>query len=68
MPGTITPSNNAVLTNGILTYKLTAYRMLYNDYTIEAESRKTNIWAFIVTEIILIIAVGSFIYKPKKEW
>jgi len=68
MPGTTIQPNNAVLNDGILSYKLTAYRMLYNDYTIEAESRKTNIWAFILTGIILIIAVGSFIYKPKKKW
>jgi hypothetical protein len=41
--------------------------MIYNDYVIEAESRKANLWAFIVSGLILALAIGSFWYKPKRK-
>lgn len=65
MPGRITPKENLVLNGDTLTFKLTAYRMIYSDYVIQGESRKTNTWAFIVSGLILVLAVGSFWYKPK---
>ena len=35
-------------------------------YTIFATSRVTNIWAFIVTSLVIVFAVGSFFYRRKK--
>lgn len=32
-------------------------------YTIAATSRVTNVWAFIVTLLIIILAVGSFFFR-----
>lgn len=66
MPGKIISAINAVQHSDTLSWKLTAYRMAVSDYTIEAQSRKSNIWAFIVTGLILILAVGSFLWKGKK--
>jgi len=67
MPGIILHTNNAVVKDEVIIWKLNSYRMLYDDYTLEAQSRKTNIWAFILTGIILALAIGSFIYKPRKK-
>lgn len=67
MPGTIVSHNNAAVKENILIYTLTAERMFKNDYTIEAESRKTNVWAFILTALIALVALGSCFYKPKKK-
>jgi hypothetical protein len=66
MPGKIIQPNDAVMQGDTLTMKLTAYRMVPADYVIEAQSRKANVWAFILTGIILIIAIGSFVWKPKR--
>jgi hypothetical protein len=66
MPGKTTPPGDAVMQGDTILWKLTAYRMVPNDFTIEAQSRKANIWAFILTGLILIIAIGSFFWKPKK--
>lgn len=66
MPGRITPIENVVLSGDTIHWKLTAYRMLYDDYVIAAESRKANIWAFIVSGLILALAIGSFWYRPKR--
>jgi len=67
MPGKVIQPNNAVLHGDTLIWNLTAYRMIPANYIIEAQSRKTNIWAFILTGIILILAIGSFIWKPVKH-
>lgn len=65
MPGRIIPIENVILEGDTLNFKLTAYRMVYSDYVIRGESRKANNWAFIVSGLILVLAVGSFWYKPK---
>jgi hypothetical protein len=67
MPGRIAPKENIVMNGDTLNFKLTAYRMIYNDYVIQAESRKVNSWAFIVSGLILALAIGSFWYKPKRK-
>jgi len=66
MPGKIISPNDAVMSGDTVTIKLTAYRMVPSDYKIEVQSRKVNIWAFILSGIILLVAAGSFIWKPKK--
>lgn len=66
MPGKVTSAINAVQQGDTLSWKLTAYRMAMSDYTIEAQSRKENIWAFILTGIIVLIALGSLFFKSKK--
>jgi hypothetical protein len=66
MPGVVTVQNNAVVHGDTLVWNLTAYRMIPAPYVIEAQSRKANIWAFILTGIIFIVAIGSFIRKPGK--
>ncbi|MDR0547587.1 MAG: hypothetical protein LBG77_08455 [Dysgonamonadaceae bacterium] len=49
-----------------LTWRLSAERMLCGEYCIEAHSRKTNIWAFVVSGIVLVLALGAWFYKGKK--
>jgi hypothetical protein len=66
MPGVVTGQNNAVVHGDTLVWNLTAYRLIPAPYVIEAQSRKANIWAFILTGIIFIVAIGSFILKPGK--
>jgi len=66
MPGKIISAINAVQHSDTLSWKLTAYRMAISDYTIEAQSRKTNIWAFIVTGLLVILAIGIFLWKGNK--
>jgi hypothetical protein len=63
MPGKVTNSSNSIIHGDTLTWKLTAYRMVYSDYEINAQSRKTNLWAFLVSGLIVVLAIGSFFYK-----
>ena len=66
LPGKILQSTDATIQGDTLSWRLTAYRMIPADYIIGAQSRKTNIWAFILTGIIMAIAIGSFFWKPKR--
>ncbi len=65
LPGKIIQSHNATVKGDTMTWRLTAYRMIPTEYIIEAQSRKANVWAFILTGLILIVAIGSFFWKPK---
>jgi hypothetical protein len=65
MPGKILFADNAVSHGDTLTYNLDTDRMLYSDYAIGATSRKANTWAFVVTGILALLAVGSLFVKRK---
>jgi hypothetical protein len=65
MPGKIMTAENAINHGDTLKFNLDAYRMTYKDYEIKATSRKTNTWAFWVTGIIVLVAVGSLFVKRK---
>jgi hypothetical protein len=67
MPGKVTRTNSLVAEGDTLSWNITAYRMVPDDYTIEATSAKANIWAFIVTGLVVLIAIGSFVWKPRKK-
>jgi len=66
MPGKITQADNAIKHGDTLSWKLSAYRMVYGDYEISAQSRKANSWAFIVSGLIVVLAFGSYFYKSRK--
>lgn len=67
LPGDIIQANNAVVVGEVLTWKLTPQRLIPDDYILEAQSRKANVWAFILTGLIVIVALGSFFWKPWKR-
>jgi len=68
MPGTvIDPGNGTLQEDGTVFYPFTGERLIPQDYTITATSRKVNTWACIVSVLILLLAIGSFIYKKRKD-
>ncbi|MBO4214752.1 MAG: hypothetical protein J5888_00275 [Bacteroidaceae bacterium] len=70
MPGTVWNPGTGVIRDGNIYYQLTGERLIPGDYIITATSRVTNIWAYIVTFIVIALLVGifisSFFYKKKK--
>ena len=67
MPGTVVNPGIGVIKDGDIYFRLTGERLIPGDYTITATSRVTHIWAYIVTVLIIILAIGSFIYRRKKK-
>ena len=67
MPGTVIDAGNGTLqADGTVFYPFTGERLIPQDYTITATSRKTNVWAWVVSVLILLLAAGSFMIKRKK--
>ena len=67
MPGTVVdPGNGTLQPDGTVFYPFTGERLIPQDYTITATSRKPNSWAYIVSAFILLLAIISFIYRRKK--
>jgi hypothetical protein len=56
----VVDAGTGVCRNGTIFYPLTGERLIPQDYTITATSRVINIWAFIVTLLIVVLAIGSW--------
>ena len=65
MPGKVTDAGMGTYDGQVIHYKLTGERLIPDAYPIAAPSRVTNTWAFIVTLFVILLAIGSFMYKRK---
>lgn len=66
LPGKITDAGDALISGDTLIWRLTAQRIIQAPLVIEAESRKANLWAFILTALVFIVSIGSFVWKGRK--
>ena len=68
MPGTVVdPGNGTLRPDGTVFYPFTGERLIPQDYVITATSRKTNLWACILSILIILLAIGSLVFKKRKE-
>ena len=61
MPGKLLSSNARTLNNNSAIWKIDGFRLLADNYTLNAESRVINYWAFGVTLLIILIILGAFV-------
>lgn len=61
LPGKIITTNTDLQNGGVLAWNVNLFRFLADDYTLTAESRAVNIWAFAVTLLLIAFAVYCFI-------
>ncbi|TSA33297.1 MAG: hypothetical protein D4R64_14500 [Porphyromonadaceae bacterium] len=61
MPGLLLQTNSPKIEGSETGWELTYYDFFFKDYTITAESRKVNTWAFIVAGLVLLVALVSLI-------
>ena len=68
MPGTIVDAGTGTIQGDVIYYPLTGERLIPQDYVISATSRVTHIWAYILTLLVILLAVGStfFIWRKSK--
>jgi hypothetical protein len=67
MPGTVTDAGMGQYDGDVIHYRLGGERMIPGSYTITASSRVTNVWAFIVTCLVVLIAIGTFFFRRAKQ-
>ena len=65
MPGRVLDAGMGEYDGEVIHYRLGGERMIPGDYAITATSRVTNVWAFIVTILVVFLAIGSFFYRRK---
>lgn len=66
MPGRVISTNAALQKDGSLIWKVDAFRLLDSDYTLAAESRTVNYWAFGVT-LLFLVFIGGCCWKMYKR-
>ena len=66
MPGKVIDAGNGVVDGNVIHYKFSGERLIPHPYVITATSRVTNVWAFIVTILVILLAIGSYLYKRKR--
>lgn len=57
VPGKVISTNAPIIDAGYLKWKVDGMRLLFDDYTLTASYRVVNIWAFVISGLILILAI-----------
>lgn len=65
MPGRVIDGGMGKVDGNVISYRFSGERLLPHDYVISATSRVTHIWAYIITLLVIILAIGSFFYRKK---
>ena len=64
MPGRVTDAGSGkVADDGAVEYCFDGGFIMFGDYTVTVTSRAVNVWAFLLSGLILVVAVGSFFIK-----
>jgi len=67
IPGEILTTNAPIIKSDTLIWKVDGMRLLFDDYALTAEYRVINTWSFIVTGLILLVAVGNIIFAIRRR-
>jgi hypothetical protein len=66
MPGKVIDAGNGVVEGNVVRYRFSGERLIPHPYNVTITSRVTNVWAFIVTFLVILLAIGSFFYRKKR--
>ena len=67
MPGKVIDAGNGVVESNVVRYRFSGERLIPHPYNVTITSRVTNVWAFIVTFLVIVLAVGSFFIRKYKD-
>ena len=68
MPGKVIDAGDGVVDGNMVHYKFSGERLIPHPYEVTITSRVTNVWAFVVTLLVILLAVASFFYRHKKAY
>ena len=66
MPGSVIDGGMGKVDGNAIRYRFSGERLLPHEYVISATSRVTHVWAYVATLLIILLAIGSFVYKRRK--
>jgi hypothetical protein len=67
MPGLITGTNSSALSGNRVTWDLFPMAFLLEDYTMVVESRVINVWAFVLSGLVLLGLISLLVVKSLKR-
>ena len=68
MPGLITATNSSALSGNRVSWEIFPMAFLLEDYSMTVESRVINVWAFVISGLILLGLVGLLVVKSLKRY
>ena len=63
MPGKVIDAGNGVVDGNVVHYKFSGERLIPHPYDVTITSRGTNVWAFVVTALVILLAIGCLFYR-----
>ncbi len=66
MPGSVIDGGMGKVDGNVIRYRFSGERLLPHEYVISATSRVTHVWAYVATLLVILLAIGSFVYKRRK--
>ena len=67
VPGEIISTNSPIIKSDTLIWKVDGTRNLFNNYTLSVEYRIINTWAFIISILVVLIAIISIVIIKKRN-
>ena len=66
LPGKIITANTDLQDGRMLQWNIDLYRFLADDYMLTAQSRTLNLWAFVVTLLLIVFSIYCFMIKQRR--
>ena len=63
MPGKVIDAGNGVVEDDVVHYKFSGERLIPHPYDVAITSRVTNVWAFVITVLVILLAIGCLFYR-----
>ena len=63
MPGKVIDAGNGVVEDNVVHYKFSGERLIPHPFDVTITSRVINIWAFVVTALIILLAICCMFYR-----
>ena len=63
MPGKVIDAGNGIVEGNVVHYKFSGERLIPHPYNVTITSRVTNVWAFVVTALVILLAIGCLFYR-----
>ena len=65
MPGKVIDAGRGQVEDGVIKYSFGGDYLTVGDYTFTATSRAVNVWAFLLSGLVILVAAGSFFIGKK---
>ena len=63
MPGKVIDAGNGVVEGNVVRYRFSGERLIPHPFEVTITSRVTNVWAFVVTALVILLAIGCLFYR-----